>query len=113
MIIGIDARPLGEEKPTGIAVFLKNILAEFDTMAVPNLEFILYSHKPINFRSDSIKYSSRIGSKILPGSVWIQTMLPCLLKKDNPDIYWGSFHVLPYRVPKQCIKIQDALRKLL
>ncbi len=94
MIIGIDARPLSETRPTGITKYLKETLTNY---VDKDNKYILYSNKPIceklHFKFD---YSVKI-IKQRSGTYFIYWYLYNVLKKDCVDVFWGTEHILPKR----------------
>lgn len=108
MIIGIDARPLISEKPTGIGVYVINLLEEFSRIDTTN-EYILYSHKKLNYPI-KLGYNFKIrivSSKI--GTFWLLKKLPKCLVEDQVDVFWGTAHILPPRIKnvKYCLTVHD------
>ncbi len=92
MIIGIDARPLCSEKPTGISNYLINILSRLNDNE--NL-YILYSDKKIKYTKNfnfnyKIKYYK---AKI--STIYLFYKLPKMLLNDKVDVFWGTEHILP------------------
>ena len=115
MIIGIDARPLGDKQPAGISYYLRHMLWGFSRVSGVDLRFILYSHKPVNYSNEDLDLIMRTGDGRIPGSIWVQTVLPMKLKKEPPDIFWGPVQVLPFKLPKKTkgvVTIHDLVFKL-
>lgn len=97
MKIGIDARPLSGDRPTGIGIYLHNIISYINQFDTTN-EYILYSNKPINLRFSPNK---NITTKVTDGKIgtfWLRYKLPRQIKKDMLDIFWGTEHFLPKSV---------------
>lgn len=92
MIIGIDARPLCENNPTGITNYLFNILSRFED---EKNKFILYVCDEIKLEL-SFKFNfvvKKIKSKISTFCIYYK--LPKILYDDKVDVFWGSEHILP------------------
>ncbi len=96
MIVGIDARPLISDNPTGIGVYLARVLEVISSLDHNN-SFILYTTGPL---SRKYKFSDNFIERIIPGKVWtlwIRYSLPKVLLKDKVDVFWGTEHLLPRR----------------
>ncbi|MCB1178553.1 MAG: glycosyltransferase family 4 protein [Leptospiraceae bacterium] len=93
--IGIDARPLSYGF-TGNSRYLADVLVHLTKNT--NFEYFLYSNKPIhsvfNYLLNDYPLHLR---KIVnyPGVVWLNFLLPGILKKDRIDIFWGTIQLLP------------------
>ncbi len=97
MRIGIDARPLIDEQPTGIGIYLRNIIRYIQKVDVKN-EYFLYSHRQL---SHTFIPSDNFHICIIPGRVgtlWLRYKLPKYLKRDLINIFWGTQHFLPKRM---------------
>lgn len=96
MIIGIDARPLISDKPSGIGVYLSEVLNVFKNSSNDN-NFILYSNKPI---SSKYSFPNNFQIKVIPGKIgtlWLRYIIPRSLVLDDVDVFWGTQHILPKR----------------
>ncbi|MFH1369554.1 MAG: glycosyltransferase family 1 protein [Elusimicrobiota bacterium] len=106
MKIGIDARPLATTQYTGIGVYLKNVLDNLPEEALdPANTIYLYAQKKIIYPGLPANFSLRFGNGGMYGSVWVQTVLPFMIKKDNLDVFWGPLHVLPLLTLKRIRKV--------
>jgi glycosyltransferase involved in cell wall biosynthesis len=92
--IGLDARPLSEERMSGIPRLVLSTLESLSRIDSEN-EYLLYSHKPLRQLPAGDRFRPRTGSGRIWGSVWIQSALPSLLVRDKVDVFWGTQHVLP------------------
>ena len=93
MRIGIDARPLISESPSGIGIYLLEILRNLDLNE--NNKYILYSDKPIKNQDPTLE---RFEKRVIKGK--IGTLVICFklnkaLKEDRIDVFWGTEHMLP------------------
>ena len=91
MKIGVDARPLSDEKLAGIGTYVYKILSE---LADSGHEIILYSHRKIVHAING----KNIVVKTIPGKIgtfWLRYKLPKYIKKDNINVFWGTQHILP------------------
>lgn len=97
MKIGIDARPLISAAPRGIGVYLNKIVDYINGHDRENT-YILYTHKPFDVPR---KYNKNLIIKVIPskiGTIWLRLVLPKFLRKDKPDVFWGTSHMLPPKV---------------
>lgn len=97
MRIGIDARPLISDYPSGIGIYLLNIIQYISKHDFEN-EYVLYSNKKI--RSD-IQLGQQFEERIIDGKIgtlWLRFLVCRELKKDNINIFWGTQHILPKKV---------------
>lgn len=92
MRIGVDARPLISDSPSGIGVYLlevlKNLVGNGNT-------YVLYSNEPIRNQNPSLK---RFEKRVVKGN--IGTFVICfklskVLREDKIDEFWGTEHMLP------------------
>lgn len=107
MRVGIDARPLIAETPSGIGVYLLECLRNFK-VDDGNIYF-LYSNAPLQNKD---KILDRFRKVVVPGK--IGTLMICYglkkqLKKDKIDIFWGTEHMLPLNTPdiKKLLTVHD------
>ncbi|MBI3291241.1 MAG: glycosyltransferase family 4 protein [Elusimicrobia bacterium] len=98
MKIGIDTRPLCEKEPSGIPVYVDNVLTALSRLQT-NHEFILYAHRDFPFHLTQTTWKKRVGSGLY-GTMWMQTQLPLWLIQDHIDIFWGTQHILPLLSPR-------------
>ncbi|MBI4387324.1 MAG: glycosyltransferase family 4 protein [Elusimicrobia bacterium] len=95
MRIGIDARQLsGQVVGTGRA--LLSVLRVWAKERFPH-EVVLYASRPprLDF-SNPYRVQTGLGSaRWLGGSLWLQTELPLLARRDRPDVFWATTDILP------------------
>lgn len=93
MRIGIDARPLISESPSGIGIYLLEILRNFKKNE--NTTYILYTNEPIRNQDPVLTgFEKRVvGGKI--GTFAVCFGLDKALKEDKIDEFWGTEHMLP------------------
>lgn len=97
MKIGIDARPLISDNPTGVGVYLANIM-EYIALNDTENNYILYTNISL---SSKYSFPKNITVKIIKGKVgtlWLRYMLPKQIKIDAIDVFWGTQHILPRKV---------------
>lgn len=93
MRIGIDARPLISEKPSGIGNYLINILRYCTNSE--NAEYVLYSNTPLEYHREIV---DGFEVHIVPGKIgttWLCYGLKKFLYEDKIDVFWGTQHMLP------------------
>lgn len=100
MRIGIDSRPLRERQTSGIPMYVRSLLKGIAALDKTN-EYILYAHKDFDFPLPGPNFRKRSGALTRYGSVWMQTELPAWVDRDNVDVFWGTQHILPIRMPKR------------
>ena len=100
MKIGIDSRPLREEKTSGIPAYVRNLLKSLADLDQKN-DYVLYAHKDFPFTTSNPRWSKRSGALTRYGTIWMQLELPLWLKEDQIDIFWGTQHTLPLLMPKR------------
>ena len=95
MQVAYDARPL-IEKGTGIGRYVRCLLEAllgFEEMR----EFLLCSPREIAM-GDVLARDSRVRELVQKGwkgNVWLQMVVPFLLKKHKPDLFHGTLFLLP------------------
>lgn len=97
MKIGIDARPLISDQPSGIGVYVANIIQYIHQHDDQN-EYILYTNKPL---SNHYRFPGNIKTNTVAGKVgtfWVRYALPQAIKDDHIDVFWGTQHILPKKV---------------
>ncbi len=93
MRIGIDARPLISESPSGIGNYLINILRYCNNSN--SVEFVLYSNEDLRYHLDIVnKFETHVIPGIV-GTIWICYYLGRYLHKDHIDVFWGTQHMIP------------------
>ena len=92
MRIGVDARPLVSESPSGIGIYLLEILKHLDDNGNT---YILYSNEPIRNQDPSLKRFEKRVVKGKVGTLVICFKLSNVLKADKIDEFWGTEHMLP------------------
>lgn len=105
MKIGIDARPLAVGYG-GIARALENTLREMLHNDHEN-DYYLYSHRTFAQDFGAANWRKRIGSRsrALPGTLWLQGEGRRMILADHLDVFWGTAHVLPLRLPSSVRKL--------
>jgi glycosyltransferase involved in cell wall biosynthesis len=98
MKIGIDARILSK-KMSGIGRYTYSFIDNISKFDQEN-EYILFSHKKLNYQNNYIK-TVISGISWLPekiySPIWLNFVLPSLLKKYNIDILYCPNQLLPLK----------------
>lgn len=93
MRIGIDARPLISESPSGIGIYLLEILRNLKKNE--NTTYILYTNEPIRNQDPVLaEFQKRVVSGKI-GTITVCLGLDKTLKADKIDEFWGTEHMLP------------------
>lgn len=95
--IGIDARLLAEKYRRGVGNYIHYTLQSLGKIDQNN-EYFLYSHRDFEMPINNEKWHKRVYPGFF-GTMWIQTKLKDLMKKDKIDLYWGTIHILPLNIP--------------
>lgn len=98
MRVGVDARPLISEQPSGIGIYTRKLL-QYLSSSFPEHEFFLYSNEPL---FADAAFPENVRERILPGRVgtlWLREQVPKHLKEDGIRLFWGTQHILPKKVP--------------
>ena len=96
MKIGIDARPLISARPTGIGIYLVNILKYLREWDKENTYYLYADHEIEN----DISLGDNFIKRIIPGKIslfWITYTLPQILMEDGIEVFWGTYHNLPLK----------------
>ena len=94
MRIGIDARWLSKPNPSGIGVYLTEVLTRLNRRDDGH-EYYLFSNKPF---VDTIGTGLHFHRVLIPakiGSLWMLRELAARLPDYHLDVFWGPEHVLP------------------
>ena len=97
MRIGIDARPIESDKPTGIGVYLASVLNYIFKHDKEN-EYFLFSTRELK---GDVSFDKNVKSVVIPariGTLWVRYTLPKYIKKYEISLFWGTEHMLPKRV---------------
>ncbi|MBI2930939.1 MAG: glycosyltransferase family 4 protein [Planctomycetes bacterium] len=94
--IGIDARILCNRRCGGQYTYLTNVVQWF-LRCRPQHEYFFYAHRPFDGEWAGVR--ARTGGGRLPGTLWVQTVLPVLAHLDRIDVLWGPGQVLPLVLP--------------
>lgn len=100
----MDIRVLREER-RGVGHYLANLLEKFAQMDKDDT-FFLYSQQPIKLKpitTDNWHY--RFGKLNFPGFLWLNTWGRDLIIRDDVEIFFGPFNILPQNLPRKIKKI--------
>jgi glycosyltransferase involved in cell wall biosynthesis len=101
MRIGIDARPLGRRRSTGIENYIRGLVELLPRLA-PQHDYFLYSNRPIELSCSARSLTERIDSAFrwCPGSFWLLGRAAQLAWKDKLDVFWSTVEIIPPLMPK-------------
>ena len=107
MRIGIDARPLISESPSGIGIYLLEILRNFEKKE--DITYILYTNEPIRNQDPVL---AGFEKRVVSGKIGTFTVcfgLNKALKADKIDEFWGTEHMIPLNCPtiKKILTVHD------
>jgi len=112
MRIGIDARSLEEERGTGVARYLRNLLREFARIA-PDNRYVLYFKERVAdddllnqacFLKEQVKMSFLPRKKVL----WEQAFLPKAIARSGVEVLFSPSYLTPLFSPaKSVVTIHD------
>lgn len=93
MRIGVDARPLVSETPSGIGIYLIEILKNLNYN--DEAQYVVYSNEPLRNPESNLNSLEQhiVGGKT--GTIAVCFELGKQLKKDNIDVFLGTEHLLP------------------
>lgn len=99
MKIGIDARDLLKEHPTGIGTYIDHIVSFLAKTG--KHEIYLYAPYDFDLAAAGKDYPDtvrvRVAPSRLPSTLWLRYALPKVLRKDGIEVFWGASHLLPTR----------------
>ena len=97
MKIGIDARVLSRRR-TGIENYAEGLILELPKVS-PQDSFELYSNRPIEFAGSADQFQRHVDSawNRVPGSLWLRARGNTLIKRDELDVFWSTYPILPAR----------------
>ena len=98
MRIGIDARPLCNPRTAGVHIYVKQVLTEL-IRAHPEDEYVLFSHRRLPEGIAPGPVEQHAGRGILPGTIWMNLILPGLLRRTGIDVVWGPWQ---YSTSSRC-----------
>ena len=102
--IGVDVSMLSEQ-PTGIGRYTYEILSRAVSMGH---EWFLYSHRPLvlgDWTQKNVHLRTSHMPKHLLRMLWMQTVVPFLVSRDNLDLFWSPAHRLPYLLSQRIAKV--------
>ncbi|MEO0115281.1 MAG: glycosyltransferase family 1 protein [candidate division WOR-3 bacterium] len=111
MRIGIDVKVLREEK-RGVGYYLVNLLEQFARLDAEDT-FFLYAPKPVQLnQSENNRWHYRFGNSNLPGFFWINTFGKHFINRDDLQVFFEPFNLLPQGLPhriKKVVAVHDFL----
>jgi glycosyltransferase involved in cell wall biosynthesis len=69
--------------------------------------YYLYSDRDFELLGESDRWRKRISSPLpfLPGTLWLQTVGRRMILRDQLDVFWGTFNMLPLGLPWGVAKV--------
>jgi glycosyltransferase involved in cell wall biosynthesis len=93
MKIGIDIKALYSGK-AGISNYIKKTLDSLQEIDNSN-EYFLFEKKASSYRLKNKNFRKILIPCNLPGTLWLQFILPFYLKKYSIDVFWGPEQLIP------------------
>jgi len=105
MRIGIDARPLKNQR-TGIGNYILG-LANLLPQVGPEHDYFFYSNRNIDLQISGKRVYEQIDRSFgwCPGSFWLRGRGGSLARRDQLDVFWATYPILPASVPRGVLKI--------
>jgi len=101
MRIGVDAREAWRPEPRGIGLYVRHLMREFAALA-PDDRFLLYHQLTLPAGAIQIPPNMQAMHTDMPGGRWHgweRLQMPWRLRRDQLDVYHGTYNTLPPRVP--------------
>lgn len=96
MNIGIDASLL-KINLAGMGIYVKEMVELFSVMDLEN-HYFLFTNADFACQINVSERFVIIKKEVKPHIIWLQTVLPKLLKEYKIDIFWQPDHILPPKV---------------
>lgn len=93
MRIGIDIKAL-KNGSTGISRYLRSIMDELQDIDRVN-EYVLFEPQPLAYTLKNPNWRKVLVQGGLPGTLWLQIVLPSLLRKKQIESFWAPEQVCP------------------
>jgi Glycosyltransferase len=105
MRIGIDARSLKKQR-TGIGNYVHGLVRHFPQVGLEH-NYFFYSNREIDAGVSGKRVSEQIDRAFswCPGSVWLRGRGGRLIRRDQLDVFWATYPILPARIPCGVLKI--------
>jgi len=105
MRIGIDGRVLGRQR-TGIGNYIHG-LVQFLPQVGPEHDYFFYSNREIDLPVSGKRVNEQIDRAFCwcPGSIWLRGRGGSLAHRDQLDVFWATFPILPTGVPRGVLKL--------
>jgi glycosyltransferase involved in cell wall biosynthesis len=105
MRIGIDARSLKKQR-AGIGNYIHG-LVRFLPQVGSEHDYFFYSNREIDAGVSGKRVSEQIDRAFgwCPGSLWLRGRGASLARRDQLDVFWATYPILPAGVPSRILKI--------
>jgi len=99
MNIGVDIKALNNGS-TGISRYVRSILDELQQIDSEN-RYVLMECRPSGYAPVNPKWEKVSQNRKMPGTLWLQTVVPGLIKKYGISVFWASEQIAPVlRLPR-------------
>jgi glycosyltransferase involved in cell wall biosynthesis len=92
MKIAVDIRALKDN--TGVTRHLKSFLDKLQFIDNDN-SYFLFSNKKISYQITNPRWNLIFSNFFIPGTLWLQFVLPLQVKKYKIDLFWGADQICP------------------
>jgi glycosyltransferase involved in cell wall biosynthesis len=97
MRIGVDIKTFKNGR-SGIQAYVRQLLDALQRYDTAN-DYILYEPVPSDYAIVNPRWKKKTVTSRLPGTLWLQIIIPRIVRKDRIDIFWGAEMVCPlYRL---------------
>lgn len=109
MNIGVDAYPLSQKKVSGISRYVLNIMNNLPLVDHTNKYFLYAKSGLKDWENKGYFIRGRSSSSETCSSVentaWLYTLGTFFMKEDGIDLFWGTRHMLPPKLPRNIKKV--------
>src|SRR5438552_2785189 len=105
MRIGIDARSLKKQR-AGLGNYIHGLVRLLPQVG-PEHDYFFYSNREIDLGVSGKRVSEQIDRAFgwCPGSLWLRGRGASLARRDQLDVFWATYPILPAGVPRGVLKI--------
>jgi glycosyltransferase involved in cell wall biosynthesis len=99
MNIGVDIKAF-KNGSTGISRYVRSILDELQQIDSEN-RYVLMECRPSGYAPVNPKWEKISQNRKMPGTLWLQTVVPGLIRKHGVNIFWAPEQIAPVlRLPR-------------
>lgn len=105
MRIGIDGRFMSKQR-TGIGNYVENLVQGLP-LYLPQHKYFVYSNSRMDGLPGVANCESRVDKYFehCPGGFWFRYRCPSLIRRDDADVFWSSYPILPANLPDRMLKV--------